>query len=445
MSFETIEIEFKYPFNCRLKGSSAEELDFEVKFSEGEFDVQAVMETEAPVEIKTGALKGLYFCETKNLLVYLKSADFLKAFGPDTVDLTNNDNFKKTIYQINMKILNRVLRNLRVYGISPHVREQPPSTQEAEAFLCSWNTRLRIGSGEWLPLAYTEEATLTALQVRNVGIGWGYGPKTVEVSTYFKRDIIEAIEDNLQPPPEQEFWVNALEFLREQNYRMAVVEAVIGLEIVLVQYISLFLEKKKRVSKKKTEDFFVKAGLSHLFNVVLRLIAPENDLAGVNLDMVSKTIGWRNKVAHKGKLPEDIPEHELRQGIASVVEVNQILRLKIHQIESEPMFQTITEKVKQKCGSTSVCWIFPITRRKIYMDLSVLDSPSWFTKQKLEEIIKFTIELIRAKISRFDPQEDLYAKVHHFSRLQPVAIYAKGELKIFQTYRQSIESDSFIT
>lgn len=441
MSVQPIEIRFTYPFTCRLEGPSPEELDFNVKFEEADFHVEVTMETETPQEIKTGAQKGLRFCETKNLLVCLRSDSFLKAFRSPIPDLNKDSDFKKKIYQISLRILNRVLRNLRTYGIAPQIRQQPPSEQEAEAFLWSWRTEFRIAGGQWRPLEYKQDVVLMGFLARNVGQGWGYWPRTPEISTYLKRDIIEAIEDDLPPPPEKEFWVNALEFLHEQNLRMAVVESVIGMEIVLTQYINLFLEKKKGLSKRKIKDFLHEVGLKRRFDVVLQLLTEEKDLASVNLDMVLKTIGWRNDVAHEGKLPADVSESDVRQGIANVVEASQILRLKIHQVESEPMFQTIAEKVKQKSNSPW-CWLYPVTQRKIYMDLTVFKDSSDLTKRWVEEIISMCAELVRAQRPHFDPKQDLYAKIHGLSRLQPFAVYTKGEVRILQPRGQSAESST---
>lgn len=440
MSGETVEIKFRFPFVCHLRSSSEQELDFRIEFVQGDFCVQTTLEKSEPLTPKAGEFKGQYFCTSQSIQFQLRSDNFLKAFQQPRKELRNNDSFKQKIYEISIKVLNRVLRNMRVYGVAPHIYEQTTNIQEAEVFLWHWNTQFRIGNAEWLPVFDKHKVDLLHLLVGIMDTRSGYGARMPEIDAVFKRDIIEAIEDDLEPPPEQEFWVNALEFLHEQNFRMAVVESVIGLEIVLTQYISLFLEKKKKLSKKKIKNFLWEVGLRNRFDVLLRLLAEEKDLASVNPDMVLKTIGWRNDVAHEGKLPDDISNSEVRQGIANVVETSRILRCKIYQIESEPMFQTIVDNVKEKHGLSSV-WIYPVTLKKIYMNLTLfraLDEPS--SKQRVEDIISFSIQLLSRKIPRFNPQQDLYARIYFFPNPQPVANYTKGELRGFDTFKASIES-----
>ena len=431
MLVRPIEIKLTYPFTCRLEGPSLEELDFKVKFEEANFHVEVTMETEAAQEIKTGDQKGLHFCETKNLLVHLTSDSFLGAFRSPVSDLNKDGDFKKNIYQISLRILNRVLRNLRTYGIAPQIRQQPPSEQEAEAFLWSWRTEFRIGDGPWQPLEYKQDVVLMGFLARNVGQGWGYWPRTPEISTYLMRDITEAIEDDRTPPPEQEFWVNALEFLYEQNFRMAVVESAIGLEIVLTELLTLVLQKKKKLAKSEIEDFLIRVGLKKNLNVVLPLAIDDKDLTAVDFEAVSKVITWRNHVVHDGSQLQDVPDSQIQEAIQSVVAACEILRLKIHQINSLPVFQSIAEKVKQNSNSL-FCWVLPVTERKIHMDLTLPAGSCDLTKHQVEEIVNICVGLLGAHIPRFDPKQDLYAKIHGLSRLQPFAVYSKGEVRIVE-------------
>jgi hypothetical protein len=68
-------------------------------------------------------------------------------------------------------------------------------------------------------------------------------------------DIVETLEDKKEPPPELEFLTNAIGHLRERNFRLAVVESIVCLEIVFTQFISNYLSISVKVKKKNLQRF----------------------------------------------------------------------------------------------------------------------------------------------------------------------------------------------
>ncbi|MBI1951433.1 MAG: hypothetical protein HYS34_08740 [Acidobacteria bacterium] len=77
-----------------------------------------------------------------------------------------------------------------------------------------------------------------------------------EIKMAFWTDVSEALEDLRDPPPpEQEFLMNATAHRRDKNYRLAVMESVISLEIVLTEYVTNYLTVHKKVPKKRVANF----------------------------------------------------------------------------------------------------------------------------------------------------------------------------------------------
>src|SRR4029450_5705664 len=113
------------------------------------------------------------------------------------------------------------------------------------------------------------------------------------------------LQDDLPVPPEQEFTTNVLEHLKANNLRLAVLEAIIGLEIVLTRYLRAFLRAyqgtpEDRINKFLSPDFGLTARLSGVLDLTLN----ETDRREFDLTKVMTVVSWRNKVTHgEGRLP----------------------------------------------------------------------------------------------------------------------------------------------
>ena len=112
--------------------------------------------------------------------------------------------------------------------------------------------------------------------------------------------IVEAIQDNLESPPEQEFITNALEHLKVRNYRLALIESIICLEIVLTQYLKAFFSINKQIPEKRINNFLnPNLGLNARISVLLNLCLDERDIESVNFTNILRAINRRNHIIHK--------------------------------------------------------------------------------------------------------------------------------------------------
>jgi hypothetical protein len=140
-------------------------------------------------------------------------------------------------------------------------------------------------------------------------------------------EIEKAIQDNKSPLPEQEFTVNASEHLYLRNFRLALVESVIGLEIVLSRHLRTYLHTQKKAPEARIGEFLTpNLTLNMRLSGLLVLTLPPDVFQQIDLDTIKKAVRWRNQVVHKtGQLPGGIPNAELRETISAVLELTQRL------------------------------------------------------------------------------------------------------------------------
>lgn len=143
---------------------------------------------------------------------------------------------------------------------------------------------------------------------------------TAELSAGNWSETEEAGQDNLEPSPEKEFLTNAFEHLRVGNMRLALVEAVVCVEIVVSQFLKAYFEINKGWSKTRLRSYLnPDITLSTRVGLLLEIILSADDLKAVDGERVRAGIGWRNKAVHEsGHLP-DVPEKEIRQVIVAVL------------------------------------------------------------------------------------------------------------------------------
>ena len=110
------------------------------------------------------------------------------------------------------------------------------------------------------------------------------------------QDIEQGLVEGLKPKPEQEFLTNSLQHLREENLRLALIEATVCLEIVLSQTIQLHLQVKRSFSKKRIEAVLNNVGLTSRVGLLVESIFALNERSGLQLDKVLQAINWRNKI-----------------------------------------------------------------------------------------------------------------------------------------------------
>jgi len=118
---------------------------------------------------------------------------------------------------------------------------------------------------------------------------------------YLKKDVQEFFNRFRNVPLEDLFIARAKINERLGDYTSAIINAVISLEIVIPNFINIYL-KTKGVSKEAILDFNNKFGLSVRVKAILKIILPKKHHH--TIDSVGIAIKYRNRILHEGKTNE---------------------------------------------------------------------------------------------------------------------------------------------
>jgi hypothetical protein len=98
-----------------------------------------------------------------------------------------------------------------------------------------------------------------------------------------------------------EILLQAKSFFDQENFRMALLEAVIALETVVSSIISR-IATEKGISEGATEDFLIRVGLANSLEIVLKLAVPESLPAEAVILGCKGANSIRNGIMHKTRL-----------------------------------------------------------------------------------------------------------------------------------------------
>src|SRR5262249_22809652 len=150
-------------------------------------------------------------------------------------------------------------------------------------------------------------------------------------------DIVEAVEENEPPSPAQEFVVNALEHVTLGNFRYAILEAVIALEIVLARYLRLALERRD-LPKEAIDDFLSpQLALRDRVSVLLNLTLGRDALQDYDFGKILTVIRWRNHIVHRhGHLPVGLQAKDIFEGTRALLGLVLFIDSKYAELLAEP-------------------------------------------------------------------------------------------------------------
>jgi len=112
-----------------------------------------------------------------------------------------------------------------------------------------------------------------------------------------------------------EILLQAKSFFDQENFRMAITEAVIALEIVVSSIIRR-IAAQKGISEGETEDLLVEVGLARSLKIVLKLLVPESLPTEEVISRCKGAITIRNGIIHKERL--SISPREAQDAINSI-------------------------------------------------------------------------------------------------------------------------------
>lgn len=421
MSETILKLRFKYSFECHIVGKKGEKFGFSVKYDDSSFKVTAQLVGNKLNSLTPESNEKVAF-ESSHISFELNAEKEFKEVKLIEEGYHSGKFPFDCIYEIAIRNINRVLRNLRIYACEPRVHEEGLIINEAEIFLGGCCTEVKIRAEEWKPVV--SHGPLLYVLYSPEKKRWTRLPS---LDAKYFRDVVDAIEEGREPYPEEEFSINALEFLEENNFRMAVVEAVIGLEIVLTEFLRKYYKNKQKYGRKKLKKL-LSSNLSIWYRVVaiLRLIMSDTDLSGIDLDKVLKVINWRNHVVHReGKLPDEAKEENVRKNFVHIWTLSAILRTKIREIEQAPIFKSLTDELRENLNIRYL-WVSPRGKRK-RAKLGVRYISDVPPDNEIEKIAKTAEGLLSEKIPDFKPKQDFYARFYTYPN-KTIARYYNGKL-----------------
>ena len=233
-------------------------------------------------------------------------------------------------------------------------------------------------------------------------------------------DICEAIQDDKDPLPEHEFITNCFEHLDSNNLRMAIIECIMALEIVLSQYLDKYLKLIKKLPRKRIDNFISPdLGIKARISVLLNLTMPDDDIGKVKINDILILIGWRNKIIHKSGHIKGVKEKEIHKKISSAFYLIQLLARKRDLIILTPEIQAISNQIKEKYD-TVVPNINLFERHRVTVTFTVIFEKGLPNKNKFIDMQKFITSKFIKRDSHFIPEKHLIIKYNLLNKTKLV-------------------------
>jgi len=343
--------------------------------------------------------------------------------GAHAIDALVQAKDLEAILAVATPMVNRVFRALRNFGFLSHVDEIRPLAKDAEDTLRSWGAEFGENENDdWTKLAPEKPRIWSAL------FGVAKGEQGLFRAERWPL-IEEAIQDNLEPGPEREFLTNSLQHLRERNYRLALLEAVICLEIVLNTYLRLYLSTYQNLSQTRINKVVnSQLGLTTRVGLILELMLSNKERDESRIDEVVRAINWRNHIVHKtGRLPAELKEDGIIDGIWATLELAQALSSKRDDLASTPEANAfaadISKNFKVRVHEVKFLAGHRVTL-SIHTGARTVSPPD----DELSAIVDEVIRRCRARDARFAP--DIHLSIKFLRGLMGTyAIWANGKLE----------------
>ncbi|MHA1233125.1 MAG: hypothetical protein ACTSPQ_21080 [Candidatus Helarchaeota archaeon] len=420
-------VRFKYPAKMYIYGNNLEEVNPQVNFSYKSLSCKMFFEGKDPSDAskELSQFKLKYFREVENMIIEIKENDINKKLE----SLIKIDN-RKELLNLLIHILNRCIRSIRLYGWAYNLHEFEPSDfkENIDFQLLELNIEITYNEKKWDRLISDYDFAEYFAYLQTSGF-----QKQYSHLFYENWDIIkEAIQDNSDLlegnlPRETEFLISAREYLNNNNFRLALIESVIGLEIALTKYIQNYFIIEKKYTKNKTNKFLNNNfDLNTRLSVIPILTLDEISLKEIKFDEVSNGINWRNKIVHEGKdVLGKIPDIHKQSVVEEIINLSRLLDLKVIQMKSNPKMLEISNEMLSKY-STHVS-----IREVRYHKFQVLffglysTNGSW-SIEKIEEINKYLIMLLKSHDNKFIPEKHLTVKYIDMKNERLWATWNKG-------------------
>jgi hypothetical protein len=439
-----MQIRFTVPFRFYLLGLTDGSLNLYARFRYKGYEISLSLPG-GEVEDISQYVKYFKFMRTAIGLHLVLSDPTDRIEVPPLADLLV-PNKRIELLRLMRKLAARACRAIRNFGVVPELPERLvvlATEKEVESCLRKWRAEVSQTGESWASLV-TEEtpydlvSSFAAMFTAEAQTRDKEFPEDPELKVVYWEEIAEALEENKEPPPESEFVTNAIGHIRQGNFRLAVVESIIALEIVLTQFLRAHLSISAKVPDKRAERFLSpEIGLSARVAALLNITLHESYLQDIDLDKILKVIGWRNDVVHKtGKLP-NVSDDILEDHILSVRSLVRMLAERRDNIAASTDLERIRAALRAKHpGAISYPQIWLKARHRVRMSIVVFlggskpGEPS--PETRLQDLVAESVNLLRERDGRFDGAKHLTIHFRTFDE-KSLAWFQHGNLNLERT------------
>ncbi len=404
-------LRFMIPCNIFLCGPNKEALDVSATFAHKGYAVQLYLPGAEVFEVSSIPPLFRFARKIQGLQIILSDEPRI-ADTPPLIGLLHVERHSDLL-RLMRRLGGRVCRAIRNFGIVPEMperlAEKTIEAVEVETHLRKWNPETSADGESWTAVLHPREESLFRWLMAPPGSRDMELSETAEIRVFFWPDIAEALEDDKEPSAEHEFYTNAIGHLRLGNFRLAVLESIICLEIVLSQFLQQHLSVSAHVPTRRIKAFLSpEIGLHARLSALLNLTLHKSYMADIDLDKVLKVVEWRNRVTHKtGHLPLDLPDNIVEDHLWSVLSLCHLLAERRDDLTATPELRTIAEALQNRF---KVLWPLIWLKRshRVRMDISFWTAPAAEERQSVFELIVCEAgKLLRNRDPRFDSSTHL--------------------------------------
>ena len=265
--------------------------------------------------------------------------------GGQAIDALAMDDKPEALAAAMRPIINRVFRAIRNFGFISQLEEFRTDGDLSAELSAEWNPQSTEDRKTWKPLFPMYRSPLfKVLQA----IPQRESRRIREERWPF---IEEALQDNLEPGPEREFLTNSIQHLGKSNFRLALLEAIICLEIVLNGFLRLYFGISCGLSATRIERTLDNLGLTSRVGLILEVVLNKRERQAAEIENVLRAVKWRNEIVHKtGRLPSGAAEESLRESVWATLQLAQLLASKRDDLASRPDAAAMADQLSKTHG-----------------------------------------------------------------------------------------------
>lgn len=318
-------LRYKLPIEVDVVGPSTESLNLDASFNDGELFCKLNINCDQATALGGTQDNSKYFSSSKEFTI-----NIIDSKNQKLPCMIQEEHFLD-LARLLCSVANRFIKAIRNFGIVAHLHEVNFEEKRPEMTLRRWNVETSINNNDWTPIcskSFDMVSYLAYLSVSN--------QNCPEIKVANWEIVQQAVLNDTVSPPEREFTTNSVEHLHLGNLRLAVVESVIGLEIVLTRFLGQYLKVYKDLSNERIKEFLSPDfGLTSRIAGVLHLTLSKKDIQKIDLTKVRKVVKWRNGIVHRtGHLPTDVSKEDVSDCIIQVISLSLFLGYKVDSIAS---------------------------------------------------------------------------------------------------------------